>query len=69
MHTTMDDNAKITQVVGTGAPVENGIPDVDAAAKAQQQQQQQQPPRPPVDNDDNNDGTSKTRNKYTGKLH
>ena len=62
----MDDNTKTTQVVGTGAPVENGIPDVDAAAKAQQQQQQQQqqPPRSPVDNDDNNDGTSKTRNNY-----
>ena len=36
----MDDNAKTTQVVGTGAPVESDMPDVDAAAKAKQQQQQ-----------------------------
>ena len=65
----MDDNARTTPApVGTGAPVVSGIPDVDAAAKAQQQQQQQQPSRPRVDDDDNNDdGTSNTHNNNTIK--
>ena len=55
--------ARTAQAVGTGAPVESGSPDVDAAAA-----QAQQPPRPPVDDDDNKYyGTNNTHNNTTVK--
>ena len=59
----MNNNARTTQAVGTGAPVESGIPDVKAAVKAQQ------PPRPPVDDNDNkHDGTNTTSNNNTNTI-